>query len=312
MTQPLPLDKHWYDFLEQAAGAFYNAIGRVRAHKNETAPLSPLLGVHAGYAESPGWLMVQVAEFDPEPLTLQKLRIRHVYGSDRLFQALLELMASETWFDRNARDEYLVTPAGREMVGRIFARRRGWLESLEVGMPDTLLEIQQTLYALLDASLQTEQSACLALSRRRAHWQEISPTGKIFQYLEDFNAFRDDSHMAGWQSTGVTGHEWETFAFVATEQAANPQALFEQLHYRGYTRAERADALNTLAWRGWLERAEGENYRLTGQGRDARASVERKTDELFYAPWNILSETERVRLQSNLEQLREALNDSTP
>jgi hypothetical protein len=307
MSHSLALDKQWYEFLEEVAGAFYNAMSRVRARKNETAPLSPLLTVRGGYAESPGWLMVQAAEFDPEPLTMNGLRVRHVYGSERIFQALLELMASERWFNRNAVDEYALIPAGQGMLERIFARRRGWLEALDVGMDDTVAEIEGTLRALIEASLLTADMQCLKRSRRRAHLQETSPLGKIFQYLEDFNAIRDDAHMAGWQPTGVKGYEWETFTFVSDEKATNAEALFEQLHYRGYTRAEFADALTALAWRSWLERAEGENYRATSVGRETRAGVEHKTDEYFYAPWNMLSEGDLARLHSNLEMLRDAL-----
>lgn len=131
--QTAVLDAHWHEFLEEVAGAFYGALSAIRARVNETAPLSPLLAVQSGYAESPGWFMVQAAEFDPEPLTVHTLRVRDIYASERIVQSLLELMASEKWFDRNARDEYALTNAGREMLEKIFARRRGWLERLEIG-----------------------------------------------------------------------------------------------------------------------------------------------------------------------------------
>ncbi len=304
------LETEWYDLLEEVAGAFYNALSTIRVRLNETAPLAPLLAVRSGYAESPGWFMVQAAEFEPEPLTGQNLRVRDTYAAERLAQALLDLMASEKWFDRNARQEYALTDAGREMLDKIFARRRGWLEQLrpEEWVRVEIVETEKTLRALIDASLTTEHTWCLAHSRRRAPLQEISTLGKIFQYLEDLNAFRDDAHMAAWQPTGVLGYEWETFAFVATARATNAPALFDQLHYRGYARTEFADALNALAWRGWLERADGDEYRVTAQGQAIHAEVEERTNEYFFAPWKILSAVDIQQLRVNLTRLRGALN----
>lgn len=310
MSQPTRFDKAWYDYLEEVAGAFYAAISVVRARLGHTTPLSPLLTVRAGYAESPGWFMVQAAEFDPEPLTVQNLRVRDVYGSEKLVRALLELMASEKWFDRSARDEYALTDTGREMLSNIFARRRSWLEQLTAQLP-AYEHLAQTLRRLIDAGCELEQAWCVQHSRRRAPLQEISSLGVIFQAFEDVNAARDDAHMAAWQPTGATGQEWETFTFVADETATTAGALFDQLHYRGFTRAEYADTLNALAWRGWLERAGDETYRVTAKGRELRAEVEQKTDTIFYAPWQTLSESELAEFYNELESLQKALSSVT-
>ncbi len=312
MLHPTVLNRHWYDFLEEVANAYYRAMSVVRARRNESTPLAPLLGIRSGYAESPGWFMVQAAEFDPEPLTFQRLRVRHIYGSDRIIKSLLELLASEKWFDRNARDEYALTDAGREMVTRIFARRRGWLEELESGdWEQATAEPAQTLRALIDASMERQPSWCLAHSRRRAHLQEQSPFSSIFQYLEDFNAVRDDAHMAAWQPLGVTGVEWETLAYVAEEQATSPDALFDQLYYRGHTRLEFADTLNALTQRGWLASGKDETWNVTAQGSQVRAEVESKTDEHFFAPWKTLSESTLTRLADQLENLKQILESKS-
>lgn len=310
MTQPTRFDKQWYDLLEEVAGTFYNVISVVRARLNHTTPLSPLLTVRAGYAESPGWFIVQAAEFDPEPLTVQGLRVRDIYSSEKLVRALLELLASEKWFDRNARDEYALTGVGREMLSTIFARRRSWLEQLTAQLAD-YSPLAQTLQQLMNASGALEHTWCLQHSRRRAPLQEISPLGVIFQSFEDVNAARDDAHMAAWQPTGATGQEWETFTFVADETATSASALFDQLHYRGFTRAEYADTLTALVWRGWLERADDENYRATAQGRELRAEVEQKTDAIFYTPWQALTETELAKFYNDLMSLQTALRTVT-
>lgn len=310
MSDSISFDAQGYEFLEEVAGAFYNAMGVMRVRSGESAPLAPLLAVRSGYAESPGWFIVQAAEFEPEPLTVGNLRVRDIYGSERIVQAHLELMASETWFDRNARDEYALTDAGREMLGRIFARRRGWLENVERAVSATggtgreIERVEKSLHELIEASRGTW---CIDHSRRRAFLQETTTVGKIFQYLEDFNAFRDDAHMAAWQPFGITGHAWETFALVCAEQATRADALFDALYYRGFTRGEFAETLNRLTERGWLERADSENFRATARGRAVRAETEASTDTFFYAPWKRMTAAELADLRASLERLRDAL-----
>lgn len=307
MNTTLEFDRSWYDFIEEVAGAFYGALGSARATLGETAPLSPLLTVRSGYAESPGWFMVQAAEFDPEPLTVENLRVRDVYGSESLVRALLELMASETWFDRTARDEYVLTPAGRDMLERIFARRRARLERIVVSDRVPLAEIEHTMRVLVQASCAMEPAWCVKHSRRRAPLQEICPLGTIFQAFEDFNAIRDDAHMVAWQPTGASGHEWETFAFVLENRAVNADALFEQLYYRGFTRAEYRTTLDALAARGWLEKGADSTWSATTAGFEIHEAVEATTNQSFFAPWTGLAKIELVQFKANLELLQNEL-----
>ena len=302
------LDAEWYDYLETVAGAFYEAMSAVRVRARETAPLSPLFAVRSGYAESPGWFMIQAAEFDPEPLTVENLRVRDVYASERIVGVLLELMASEKWFDRTSRDEYVLADAGRAMLEQMFARRRNWLTQLAVEADAAVALVERMFCELIETSLQTlPQTWCLAHSRRRAHWQEISALGKIFQALEDFNALRDDAHMAAWMPLGVSGHVWEAFGFLDTGRARDADTLFDVLHYRGYTRDEYANALSELAARGWLDGNASLGWRVTELGRVVRTRVEALTDRNFFSAWKNLSVTELQDLWRSLEHLRRGL-----
>src|SRR5215212_4932003 len=106
----------------EAFDALYSA-GSVHARTPEQ-PVPAILQLRAGRAESPSWFLIQAAEFDPEPLTVANLRVRDVYASERIVQALLELMASEGWFDRSAQDTYALTAKGRVVLQRRLQRRR--------------------------------------------------------------------------------------------------------------------------------------------------------------------------------------------
>jgi hypothetical protein len=307
------LDVEFYNLLMEAFDALYSAGSALLARSAAPPERQPaILQLRAGRAESPGWFLIQAAEFDPEPLTVDKLRVRDVYASKRIVRALLELMASEEWLDRSAQDAYYLTVKGRVVLERRLQRQRELTVGLMPLPADDLAQLATLLTQLIDASLAAPAppgSWCLAHSRRRAPAHDDPALVRIAQYFSDFNAFRDDAHMAAWQSLQLDGYVWEAFALVCDSEADSAATLFEQLAYRGYSSDEYATALETLTRHKWLEPAATAGaYRVTADGRAARALVERLTDNYFYAPWSCLAEGQIAELRALLlrfiEQLR--------
>ncbi len=64
-------------------------------------------------ANRPAWFLIQAAEFDPEPLSVARLRVRDIYASECIVTALLEVMAAERWLDRHG-DDYHLRAEGRQ------------------------------------------------------------------------------------------------------------------------------------------------------------------------------------------------------
>jgi len=148
---------------------------------------------------------------------------------------------------------------------------------------------------------------CVAHSRRRAPAVDAPPLAQLFQYGDDFNALRDDAHMAAWQPLQIDGAAWEAFAHVCDGQAATAAELMPHLARRGYTQPEYAAQLDALATRGWLAEQAG-NFTVTDAGRQVRAQVEQQTDGYFAAPWGVLSGDEFRQAEGLLTQLRDELN----
>ena len=306
-------DAALYNLTQSLWGALAQAAQAVAARQDEPQPtLLPLLGVQAGRAESPGWFLVQAAEFDPEPLTIADLRVRDIYASARIVGALLDVMTAEKWFDRRG-EAYHLAAAGREQIQRIQGRRHKLMGGLEPLPPADMERLESLCRRVIDASLDSPDPPgtwCLAHSRHRAPAEDAPIPLKLFQYVADFNAFRDDAHMAAWRPYGIAGYAWEAFSLVAGGGADSAVALFAQLAYRGYSIAEYADALEELARRGWLTGAAGDAYQVTENGRIVRDRAEKLTDEYFFASWQqALSAAEMQALPTLLEQLREALVD---
>ena len=237
-------------------------------------------------------------------ISLNSLR-DHLQQRERILTALLELMASEKWFERRG-DDYHLLPEGHRVKTYLADRMASVLEPLQSVIQQTDVQRLEALLAqIINYALDSKTPPgcwCLEHSRRRAPADSSPSIHKIFQYCADLNAFRDDAHMAAWRPYGVSGAAWEAFNYVCSGQAANADELFDQLAYRGYSREEYAQALQTLASHGWVAAA-NENVKVTDEGRAISAQVERVTDRYFYAPWLQLSETELDDLNRLFEQL---------
>jgi hypothetical protein len=291
------LDAKFYNLLMEAFDALYSAGSQT---DTPAEPLPAILQLRAGLAESPGWFLIQAAEFDPEPLTVANLRVRDVYASERLVQALLELMASEQWLDRSTQDTYALTDKGRAALHSRLQRRQELIDHLPPLPGGAVDRLAALLGQLIDASLAAPVppgSWCLAHSRRRAPAHAAPALLRIAQYFSDFNAFRDDAHMAAWQSYKLEGYVWEAFALICAGEAESAASVFANLAYRGYSCAEYAAALEALARRSWLEPCgTADTYRVTTEGREVREVIERLTDSYFYAPWSCLTQAEIAEL----------------
>jgi hypothetical protein len=314
-SDSVKLDAAFYDLTQEVIGTIFGMMLAVLARAGKQPEPPPLLQVRRGYAESPAWFLVQAAEFDPEPLTVENLRVRDVYASERIVAALLELMASEDWLDRDMDGAYHLTATGRALYQQIRPERHALIAALEPPPEAQVNRLAELLGRVIDASLGSPNPPgtwCLVHSRRRAPAGDAPPLVQIFQYCEDINAFRDDAHMAAWRPYGVGGHDWETFTFLYENKASTANALFDQLAYRGYSRVEYAAALAGLARRGWLEPAdELETYRVTEAGRGVHAAAERLTDEGFYAPWSCLAEEEIAMAHDLLIRLRDGFQEKS-
>lgn len=301
-----------YNLTQQVQGTMYQAgqkqyLESLSDDERDNQPQRPpLLNIRGGYAESVGWMMVQLREFDPEPLTVEKFRVRAVYSAPRLSQALLELIASEKWVTR-VEEAYRLTDAGRQVINQLSNQRStifANFEPLPADELDTLVDISERIFAKALQSDDAQSTWCLRYSQRRKPDENTSFINKLIHVCSDFNAWRDDTHMAAQNEQGVDGMTWEAFSFVDDGKAKIAPDLFDQLAYRGWTVDEWQRALNHLCDKGWIQ-GDDDGYQSTDEGKTIRQAVETKTDELFYAPWGVLSHDEQVMYIALLNKLND-------
>jgi hypothetical protein len=146
---------------------------------------------------------------------------------------------------------------------------------------------------------------CLAHSRNRAPQADVPLMAQYIQFGSDFNAFRDDSHLAAYGSHEIEGHVWEAFMTIVTHQAKNTADLYQHLAYRGFYTDDWQAAIADLCKRSWLTQSDGE-YSITDTGQAVCDDVEEKTNAYFYAPWDVLSIHEFDELIGLMQRLNEA------
>jgi hypothetical protein len=275
-----------YDFTQNFQGNLFMAA--MKHYKGELPERPALLNLRRGFAESPSWMMIQMIEFAPEGMTVEKFRRRAVYSSPNLSLAMLELLASEGWLDRKGND-YHLTEAGKAEAQKIRQNRIRIFEGFEPIEPAETARLVHLIACVIDACLNAKSpdNWCLRYSRNRAPLDSDSTGAKLMQFGSDFNAYRDDSHMAAYGHHGVEGHIWEAFSLIADGKAKNVADLYAQLAYRGFYSEDWQAALDDLSQRAWIE--EGQ---VTEKGRKVREAVEAQTNDYFFAPWDVLSAKE--------------------
>jgi hypothetical protein len=150
----LPMNQgiDFYNLSQELASAIFGAL--IQKIERPSDPLPPLLQLRRGRAEAPAWFLVQALEFEPEPISVEKLRVRDIYASERIVFSLLELMASEKWLEPVGEGEYVLAPAGRAIQDDLIQRRTAALAKVDVPLETAeLTRLESLLNRIIIASL---------------------------------------------------------------------------------------------------------------------------------------------------------------
>lgn len=136
--------------------------------------------------------------------------------------------------------------------------------------------------------------------------EEENSLSYIEQTFSCLGAYRDDSHLAAWQSSGLSATALEALTLVWRNEANSLDQLYEKLSYRGYTREVYSDAIAELRDRKYLSGVLSA-LRVTHEGQRFRQQVEDKTNQYFFTPWACLNVQEKKSLAGLLTKLLDNL-----
>ncbi len=256
-------------------------------------------------------ILLAVYSFDPEPVSAEKLRKRGAYTAESLYARRLSEAAQLGLLEEVERQtgEYRLTPRGHEAAKSIIEAAYERMRELQPLPEPELQQLADLLYRVVDACLKAPSPPgkwCIGLSRRVDTGPDAPLLIRIDQYLSDLSAYRDDAHLAAWQTHSCSGQAWEAFTLLWRGEATTLDEVFSQLERRGFSREEYRQALDDLIGRGWLM-VESERYTLTPLGEHLRQAAESLTDDYFYAAWQPFTREEIELLRSLLIRLRENL-----
>jgi DNA-binding MarR family transcriptional regulator len=276
----------------------------------------PAMDQTAAELKLPEWYgLLEALVFEPESISAMRLRLRSPYTSDRLYNEQLAKAAKQGFLTpiSEAENEYRLTELGRQAAERVLGAAYAKMTAL-LPMPSTDLErLASLLHRLVKSCLTTPEPPgkwCIIHSRRNDPGDNASVVVQIDQYLSDLAAYRDDVHLAAWQSHSVEGHIWEALTYLWRGEATTLAGLYHKLERRGYSQDEYKQALEDLIKRGWVIEKAGE-YRVTPLGQEVRQAVEDATDRYFYGAWSCLSQGETEELQTLLILLRDGLRSDS-
>jgi hypothetical protein len=121
--------------------------------------------------------------------------------------------------------------------------------------------------------------------------------------------YRDDAHLAAWQSSGLSAIALESLTMIWRGQVGTLDELTDKLYFRGHPQSVYIDALNELRARSYISGFRNA-LRITNQGCHFRDQVEMKTEEYFFAPWDCLSGADMEKMADLLTEMRDGLNSS--
>jgi hypothetical protein len=263
-----------------------------------------------GLSEWNGWLLPALM-FEPDPISAILLRTRSPYTSARLFDGRLAKAARQGFLTTVAEAEngYRLTELGRQAAEHVMGAMYAKMAAFQP-MPSTDLErLASLLHRLVMSCLAAPEPPgkwYILHSRRIDPGDQAPVVVRIDQYGGDLAAYRDDAHLAAWQSLNIEGHAWEAFTYLWRGEASTLDGLYQKLERRGYSRDEYRQVLEDLMQRGWVKEESG-TYQVTILGREIRQTAEEATDQYFYAPWSCLSQEETEELRTWLMLLGNSL-----
>jgi len=286
------------------------ALEALEALGTHYGPAMDQAAAELGLSEWNGWLLPALM-FEPEPISATLLRTRSPYTSARWFNARLAKAARQGFLIpvAEAEGEYRLTELGRQAAERVMGAMYVKLAALQPLSSTDLERLASLLRRLVMSCLAAPEPPgkwYILHSRRIDPGDNASVVARIDQYGGDLAAYRDDAHLAAWQSHNIEGHAWEAFTYLWRGEATTLDEVSQKLERRGYSRDEYRHALEDLIGRGWAQ-GEAGKYQVTASGQKIRQAAEEITDRYFYAPWSCLSQEEMEDLWTLLIHLHDSL-----
>jgi len=251
------------------------------------------------------WMLLLAAlTFEPEDITPSHLMVRGPYTSSDQYLTRLEHVAEKGFLLRVSIGRFNLSPEGREAAFEFIKGVREAMVSAKLLPTQESLILAEMLERLVNNCLDTPpppDTWSITLSHKLMPAID-PPMPFIEQAISCLSAYRDDAHLASWQSSGLSAIALESMTLIWRGQVSTLDELTEKLSFRGHPQEVYIVALAELRARSYLSGYRNV-LRLTEEGKMFRDSVEAKTDQYFFSPWTCLTEADKSKLAEILNQM---------
>jgi len=251
------------------------------------------------------WMLLLAAlTFEPEDITPSHLMVRGPYTSSDQYLTRLEHVAEKGFLLRVSKGRFNLSPEGREAAFEFIKGVREAMVSAKLLPTQESLILAEMLERLVNNCLDTPpppDTWSITLSHKLMPAID-PPMPFIEQAISCLSAYRDDAHLASWQSSGLSAIALESMTLIWRGQVSTLDELTEKLSFRGHPQEVYIVALAELRARSYLSGYRNV-LRLTEEGKMFRDSVEAKTDQYFFSPWTCLTEADKSKMAEILNQM---------
>jgi hypothetical protein len=258
-----------------------------------------------------GWmvgLLLAAITFEPEATTSSHLQVRGPYNACEVYLTRLATAAEKGYMSEKSPGEYRLTVLGRSEVEGLIDETRSQMARVD---PLPVKESQQ-LVSLLDSLVQSSLNTppppdtwSIQLSAKLLPESTLS-LPYIEQAISCLNAYRDDAHLAAWQTTGISAIALETLTLIWRGEVNSLDGLCYKLDRRGHPCHVFSLALENLREYRYIGGSD-DAVHITILGHTFRDRVEDDTNRFFYKPWVYISDAEKVEIADLLSHLRDGL-----
>lgn len=251
-------------------------------------------------------LLLAALTFEPEDTTPGHLTVRGPYTSPDAYLDRLRLAAEGGYLEEISEKRFRLTARGRETTLGFIRLARQAIDDANPLSEDETNQLSGYLNKLVTACLETPpppETWSIRLSSKLLP-EETNKLSYIEQTFSCLEAYRDDSHLAAWQSSRLSAVALETLTLLWREEVKSLDQLVEKVSHRGYARQVYADGIAELRSRNYVSGVNSA-LRVTHEGRRFRQRVEDDTNRYFFAPWTCLIDQEKNALVGILIRLRD-------
>jgi len=257
-------------------------------------------------------VLMAVIALEPEDTTPAHLIVRSPYTAIESYHDRLKNASKAGLLIEVDEGKYRLSESGRISLEKLIATARAVMAEV-----DPLPEPNSNLLAeLLDRIIQSSLNSppppdkwSIKLSCKLLPLPQ-PPMPYIEQEFTALAAYRDDAHLAAWQTSGLSATALETLTLFWNGEVDSLESLCKRLENRGHSCHVYQDSLEELRSHGYLQGPDHAPW-LTGAGRVFRNQVEDDTNRSFFASWDCLSDKARKTLVDLLSALKAGLSQQS-